>query len=155
MNTTMSDNPVSDVMQAFVQEHVEQYLSDPEAAHLKDFSPLGNPQSFPTLLLTTVGRKSGEERHSPLIYGRAGDAYVVIASKAGAPTNPAWYLNLESQPKCHVRVGADQFDAVARDADAADYDAIWQEMENLFPAYADYQASAQGRKIPVVLLERL
>lgn len=150
----MSDNPVTDTMQAFVREHVEQYLTDPESAHYKDFSPLGNPQSFPTLLLTTTGRKSGDERHSPLIYGRAGESLVVIASKAGAPTHPAWYLNLEASPKCHVRVGAQSFDAVARTADDSEYDSLWQDMVKIFPAYEDYVASAQGRKIPIVLLDR-
>ena len=71
-----------------------------------DSSVLGGPGPLPTLVLTTTGRKSGEPRPAPLIYGEAGDSYVIIASKGGLPTHPIWYLNLEANPNCELMVGS-------------------------------------------------
>ena len=73
----------------WVPGHIERYLTDPEGAHLWDASVGGVHAMLPTLLLTTTGRKSGEPRHSPLLYQPTGDAYVVIGSKGGFPTDPA------------------------------------------------------------------
>ncbi len=147
----MAEESMQDIMNRFVAEHIELYLTDPEAAHIYDFSPLGNPHSFPTLLLSTTGRRSGEQRLVPLVYKKIGDEYVVVASKAGAPTNPAWFLNLESQPQCHLRVGKQQFDATARVASDSEYQALWDAMVELFPGYSQYAETTQGRKIPIVL----
>ncbi len=66
-----------------------------------------------TLLLTTTGRRSGQSRTTPLIYGRAGDRYLVVASRGGAPTHPGWYENLVAQPVVQVQVMADRFSARA------------------------------------------
>jgi deazaflavin-dependent oxidoreductase (nitroreductase family) len=64
-----------------------------------------------TLLLTTIGRRSGEPRTTPLIYGRRGDDYLVVASNEGADTPPAWYRNLTEHPDMTVQVRADRFRA--------------------------------------------
>jgi len=74
----------------WIAEHTELYRSDPAKAEMWDSSALGGPGILPTLLLTTRGRKTGEPRALPLIYGKSGDAYVIIASKGGMPNHPIW-----------------------------------------------------------------
>jgi deazaflavin-dependent oxidoreductase (nitroreductase family) len=107
-----------------------------------------------TLLLTTTGRRSGEPRTIPLIYGRDGDDYVVVASKGGADEPPAWYANLEQDPEAEVQVLADRFRARARAAAPEEKPRLWREMVARWPAYDDYQAKTE-REIPVVVLERV
>lgn len=98
----------------WIKAHLELYATDPEKAHDWDSSHLGGPGVLPTLLLTTTGRKSGQARTMPLIYGRHGDAYVVIASKGGMPNHPIWYLNLEARPECTLQVASKRLRARAR-----------------------------------------
>ena len=111
--------------------------------------------NFPCLLLTTTGRKTGDVRTTPLIYGRDGDDYVVIASQGGRPNHPAWYLNLDKNPKVEVQVEADVFAATAQTSGADDRDRLWKMMAEIFPPYDDYQdRAAATREIPVVVLSR-
>ena len=107
-----------------------------------------------TLLLTTVGRKSGRVLTLPLIFGRSGADYVVVASKGGAPTHPAWYLNLQANPEVKVQVKAEKFTARAHTADAAERAALWPKMVEIYGPYAQYQTKTD-RQIPVVLLKRV
>ena len=90
----------------WIAAHIELYRTDPEKAHMWDSTPVGGPGPLPTLLLTTKGRKTGAPRALPLIYGPAGNGYVVIASKGGMPQHPLWYENLVVNPDCEVQVGA-------------------------------------------------
>lgn len=136
----------------WIAEHIELYKTDPEKAHMWDSAPVGGPGILPTLLLTTTGRKSGEPRSLPLIYGTVGDSYAVIASKGGLPTHPLWYLNLEAQPKCELMVGAKAVSARARTATGEERDRIWAQMAEIYPPYLDYQKATQ-REIPVVVLD--
>ena len=106
------------------------------------------------LLLTTTGRSSGEPRTAPLIYGRSGDDYLVVASKGGAPEAPGWYQNLSQQPEVEVQVLADRFKARARTATPEEKPAMWKEMVGHWPPYDEYQQRTE-REIPVVVLERL
>jgi deazaflavin-dependent oxidoreductase (nitroreductase family) len=106
-----------------------------------------------TLLLTTTGRRSGEQRTIPLIYGRHGDDYLVVASKGGSDQPPDWYVNLTEQPDVEVQVNDDRFAARARDATAEEKPELWREMVTHWPAYDDYQRRTD-REIPVVVLER-
>ena len=107
-----------------------------------------------TLLLTTTGRRSGQTRTTPLIYGRDGDRYLVVASRGGAPTHPSWYENLAAQPLVEVQVMGDRFKARAHTATAAEKPALWKTMAAIWPPYDEYQARAP-REIPVVILERV
>jgi len=128
------------------EEHVRRYLeTDGQVGH--DWN------GVPALVLTTIGRRSGQERSSALIYGRLGDAYVIIASMGGAPTHPQWYLNLEAQPEVTLQVGADRFAARARTVVGDERDAAWAAMVDIWPNYDVYQARTD-RVIPVVLVER-
>jgi deazaflavin-dependent oxidoreductase (nitroreductase family) len=137
----------------FVQQHIELYRRDPEKAHLWDSSPGGGPGVLPTLLLTTRGRQSGAPRDVPLIYGESGDGFVVIASRGGTPTHPAWYLNLEANPDCELQVGRKHLRARARIAQGTERQRLWSEMAEIYPPYEDYQVRAGARTIPVVVLE--
>ena len=130
----------------FGREHVDRYrATDGEEGH--------EWQGVRTLLLTTTGRKSGEERTTPLIYGEDGDNYVIVASKGGAPDDPAWMKNLREDAGAKVQVAADKFDAQARTATGEERDRLWARMAEIWPAYNDY-ASKTDRDIPVVVLER-
>ncbi len=130
----------------FGAEHVKRYVeTDGEEGH--------EWQGTTTLILTTTGRRSGEERSTPLIYGQHGDAYVVVASKGGAPEHPAWYLNLSEHPDVTVQVKADRFQAKARTATAEERPELWELMAERWPAYNDYKQKTD-REIPVVVLER-
>ena len=106
-----------------------------------------------TLLLTTTGRRSGEQRTTPLIYGRDGDRYLVVASRGGAPEHPGWYQNLAAHPEIQVQVMADRFKARTRTATSAERPALWKTMAAIWPAYDEYQART-AREIPVVIIER-
>jgi deazaflavin-dependent oxidoreductase (nitroreductase family) len=136
----------------WIAEHIALYRSDPEKAHMWDSTPLGGPGILPTLLLTTTGRKSGNPVSLPLIYGPAGDGYVIIASKGGAPTDPLWLKNLEAKPECEVQVGARQLSARARVVDGEERKRHWDALAEVYPPYLDYE-KATDRVIPVVVLD--
>jgi deazaflavin-dependent oxidoreductase (nitroreductase family) len=106
------------------------------------------------LLLTTTGRKSGEPRTSPLIYENAGDAYVIVASKGGAPEHPGWYENLQQTPEVELQVKDEVFAARARTAQGEERERVWKLAAQQWPAYDDYREKTD-REIPVVVLERV
>ena len=113
----------------------------------------GGLRGAPVLLLTVTGRKSGKRRTTPLLYGLAGDALVLIASVGGAPKNPAWYVNLHGQSAdAEVQVRDGHVRVRARDAEGEERERLWAQMVGLYPAYADYQQKTT-RRIPVVVLE--
>jgi len=138
----------------WIAEHIELYRTDPEKAHMWDSTHVGGPGVLPTLLLTTTGRKSGEPRSMPLIYGTAGDSYVIIASKGGWATHPHWYLNLEANPECDLMVGAKPVKVRARVADGEERERLWKQLAEIYPPYLDYQKATE-RQIPVVVLDPL
>ena len=106
------------------------------------------------LLLHTIGAKSGQERVNPLVYRAVGDAWAIFASKAGAPTHPDWYHNVVANPDVTIEVGSDTFPATARIATGDERTRIWEAQKANVPQFAQYEESAGGREIPVVLLER-
>ena len=105
----------------------------------------------PVLLLKARGRKSGQERTTPLIYGRDGDDLVIIASKAGDPRHPAWWLNLRANPDARVQVGGDVIKVHAEEVDGPDRERLWKLMTDIYAPYDDYQKKTT-RRIPVVRL---
>jgi deazaflavin-dependent oxidoreductase (nitroreductase family) len=90
----------------------------------------------------------------PLIYGKAGTAFAVVASKGGHSSHPLWYQNLVAQPEVQVQVAADKFTARARTATADERPELWKTMTEIWPAYDEYQTKTE-REIPVVVLERV
>jgi deazaflavin-dependent oxidoreductase (nitroreductase family) len=134
-------------MRLFGDEHVRRYReTDGEVGH--------DWEGTQTLILTTTGRKSGEPRDNALIYGRNGDDLLVVASKGGSDTPPAWYLNLQADPQAEVQVRDERFAVRARDAGPDEKPGLWAEMLTHWPQYEEYQAKS-SRDIPVVILERV
>jgi deazaflavin-dependent oxidoreductase (nitroreductase family) len=103
------------------------------------------------LILRTIGRASGETRKVPLIYGRDGENYVVVASKGGAPDHPGWYRNLLAHPEVEIQVRDRVIPVTARTGSPADKARVWPTMTAQWPDYDAYQAGST-RDIPVVIL---
>jgi deazaflavin-dependent oxidoreductase (nitroreductase family) len=136
----------------WAKEHVKRYRNSNGAdGHIwTGFDGTGH---FPCLLLTTTGRSSGEQRTTPLIYGQDGDNFIVIASRGGAPTHPAWYHNLAETPEVEVQVADKTFKALASTAGEADRERLWKMMAEIYPPYDEYETKAAAtRNIPVVVL---
>jgi deazaflavin-dependent oxidoreductase (nitroreductase family) len=104
------------------------------------------------LLLHTVGAKSGQPRVNPVAYQDLGDGVAVFASKAGAPSNPDWYHNLLANPRVTAEIGTETLPFVARVAEGAERDRIWEAQKRANPGFADYERKTT-RQIPVVILE--
>lgn len=113
----------------------------------------GNFEGAPLLLLHSVGAKSGQTRVSPMMYLPDGDRFLVFASKAGAPTNPAWYHNLKANPDATIEVGDDTIEVRAAELPRAERDEKYAEQAALYPGFADYEQKTD-RVIPVVALTR-
>ena len=139
-------------MPKWIVEHLEQYRRSPNEGHFWDATFAGGHPRTPTLLLTTIGRKSGKQLTLPLIYGIDGERHVIVASKGGAPEHPAWYLNLQSNPQVDVQVAARKFQAIARTTHGEERQRLWEMMASIYPPYPDYQKRT-NREIPVVVLE--
>ncbi len=112
----------------------------------------GSAFGMPMLILITRGRKSGQVRKNTLMYISQGDAPVVIASNAGEPYHPAWYLNLKANPKVQMQRGSKVVDALAREAEGEERERLWKQVVEAESGYAEYE-SRTSRKIPLVVLE--
>ena len=113
----------------------------------------GMPSS---LLLHTVGAKTGEPRTTSLTYARDGDSYLIVASNAGARRYPGWYHNLRKHPKCEINVGPKRLAVTARqvDPDDPDYPRLWRLVnKNNSDRYTGYQRRT-SRPIPIFVLAR-
>lgn len=126
---------------------------------IEDIRAHGKPTSGPflgrdVLILTTTGARSKEERTTPLVYSREGDAYVIVASKGGAPSHPHWFHNLRQHPNVTVEVGQEKFKARARIEDGEHYERLYQQHASRNPTFNEYRTRTT-RKIPVVVLERV
>ena len=147
----MSTNSASAKLPDWMADHVRRYQASNGAdGHM--WTPPTGGSPVPTLLLTTKGRKSKQRLTLPLIYGKTDGSYVIVASKGGAPSHPAWYLNLSADSDVEVQVGAEKFSARARTATSKERAALWKQMTEVWPPYDDYQRNTQ-REIPVVVLE--
>ncbi len=104
-------------------------------------------------LVDHVGARSGRRRTSPLMYCADGDSIAVVASKAGQPTNPAWFHNLMANPETTVELGAERRPVRAREATEAEYERLWPRFVELFGGYQQYRELAAPRRIPIVVLE--
>ena len=137
----------TDATQLHGPEHVKAYLeTDGEVGH--DWR-----NGTSTLILTTKGRKSGEERLNALIYGMAGDNPDDRRLQGRQPAAPRWYLNLRENPNVQVQIRGDKFDATARDATPEERPELWKQMAQEWPDYDNYQQRTD-REIPIVILER-
>ncbi len=110
------------------------------------------PGAPPMLLLDHVGAKSGRRRTSPLLYARDGEDLVLVASKGGYPSNPAWFHNLIANPDTTVQVGPSRREVHARVADARERERLWPMVVAVYSGYEAYQRRTR-REIPLIVLE--
>ncbi len=116
---------------------------------------LGERQlSYSMLLLHTIGRKTGQRRTHTLLYIRDGENLVVCASNNGSPQLPAWYLNLQAQPRVSIQHGRTQREVIAETVGPEERERLWQKLLKVRPQYADYQKYT-SREFPVVILKPL
>ena len=133
----------------WVRDQVERYEATDgrEAGTLRD-------TGLPVVIYTTRGRRSGKLRKTPLMKVEHEGAYLLVASKGGAPEHPVWYHNLTADPSAlMVQDGADRFDAQVRELSGDERKVWWQRAVAAFPPYADYQVKTE-RLIPILLAER-
>lgn len=110
------------------------------------------PRGIPVLLLTTIGRKSGQPRTAPLLFIEDGERVVVVASQGGLPEDPLWYKNLKANPECEVQIKRKKMKMRARTASPEEREALWPKLVAHYPDFASYDAWTD-RVIPVVILE--
>lgn len=113
----------------------------------------GNFAGAPLLLLTSTGAKSGKPHTAPMMYLQDGDRWVVFASYAGAPTNPAWYHNVVAHPDAVIEVGTETVEVTAVVTEGAERDRLFAEQVARYPGFGEYQEKTT-RVIPVVALQR-
>lgn len=148
----MSDPIIEASTAGWIAKHRDLYLQDGAAGHLWDSTFAGGPGLLPTLLLTTIGAKSGQESVMPLLYGKVTGGYAIIASKGGDPKHPGWFHNLSKQSECKLQVATEVFKVRSRVVSGAERKAVWDQMAAMYPPFTDYQAKTT-REIPVVVLE--
>ena len=106
------------------------------------------------ILVHNKGAKSGADRVSPLVYQQLDSGWAIFASKAGAPTHPAWYHNLVANRDTSIEVGAETIAVTASIATGDARSTIWEAQKIAAPQFAEYETSAGDREIPVVVLTR-
>lgn len=119
-----------------------------------DGTVTGPMATWPLVLVTHTGAKSGIKRTTPLVHSRDGDAIVIIASKGGAPTHPHWYLNMVANPQVTVELPGETFEARVREAQGDERDRLYRAQADEMSNFDEY-AAATDRLIPVLVLERV
>ena len=118
----------------------------------------GNFEGAPMVLVHHVGRKTGKAAVTPMMYlpsDDSPDTIYVFASKAGAPSNPAWYYNLTTAGTAQVEVGTETYTVGVTEVTGEERDRIYSEQARRYPGFADYEKKAAGiRTIPVLALTR-
>jgi deazaflavin-dependent oxidoreductase (nitroreductase family) len=150
MSTTDTTPPG---MHEWQKQHLHRYLqSGGTEGHFYDFGPINDEGYQPICLIKHVGRKTGRTLILPLIYGIVAGEIVIVASKGGSPTHPAWYLNVAAAGEVEVQVATQAFRATWREPAEAERQRIWDQMVAIYPPYAKYQESTD-RLIPLVLMK--
>uniref|UniRef100_A0AAU2JHC6 Nitroreductase family deazaflavin-dependent oxidoreductase n=1 Tax=Streptomyces sp. NBC_00049 TaxID=2903617 RepID=A0AAU2JHC6_9ACTN len=139
------DNPTDPRPGSWQLDHVKQYVATNGAeGHYWNGTQ--------TLLLTTVGRVSGNPVRTPLIYGEDNGRFLIVASKGGDPEHPLWYRNLTARPDVRIQVGDRTLQGTARTATSEERAAFWPLMVKHWPAYDEYQTKTD-REIPIVVID--
>jgi deazaflavin-dependent oxidoreductase (nitroreductase family) len=117
---------------------------------------VGGPfEGAPMIIVHSTGAKSGAERVNPLIYFPQDDgSMVIVASAAGAKTNPAWYHNLKANPETEVEVGTETFAVRAAEIEEPERAALWKGITSANAGFAAYEEQAAPRVIPLFRLTR-
>lgn len=139
------DRVALDSKLSFAAAHARRYIAT-------DGADDGWEGPRPILILYTTGRRSGELRRNPLLYFEHDGRRYLIASLGGSPKHPEWYLNLTAEPRVHVRVMADVYEATARTVSAEERATLWPELVARYPMFDEY-AGKTDRVIPMVQLD--
>lgn len=152
MEDTKAGPSKSAALPVWIKDHISRYVATNGAdGYLWDASIGGGKGMVPTLLLTTVNRKSGKILTLPLIFGCSGSHYFVVASKDGAPAHPACHVNLEANPEVRVQVKEEKSTAHAHTANVAERATLWPKMVEIYGPYAQYQTKTDRQILVVVL----
>ncbi|MBK0869983.1 MAG: nitroreductase family deazaflavin-dependent oxidoreductase [Saccharopolyspora sp.] len=108
----------------------------------------------PTCLLTTTGRKSGQQRTNPLLYMRDGDRVVLVASQGGLPRHPSWYHNITANSEVTIQIGKQVLRMRAHEADEAERAELWPKLLEVYSDFNSYQSWTE-RTIPIIVCEPL
>jgi deazaflavin-dependent oxidoreductase (nitroreductase family) len=111
----------------------------------------GKMQKLPVLLLDHVGRKSGQTRTAPVLYLADGEDLAIVASRGGSDAPPAWWLNLQANPRTAVQIGRERREVIARDASPEEKARLWPRLVEGYGHFEVYQQRT-SREIPVVIL---
>jgi len=103
------------------------------------------------LILTTIGRKTGKERDTPLFYFCDGDCFIIIGSNGGAPKHPIWWLNLQTNPRARVQVNKRIISVTAKQADPEESKRLWSIIASKYQNFVEYQKRTT-REIPIIIL---
>lgn len=106
----------------------------------------------PVALLTTIGRKTGEPRTSPVLYLREGDRVIIAASRAGSDKHPMWYLNLKANPNVTIQIKGDVLHLTAREATEPERADYWPKLVAMYSSFEDYE-SWTDRVIPILICD--
>lgn len=154
----MTDESSAEIRNArrdFMTEHREAYLrSGGTEGHIVDITAVGGHAFTTHCLIKYTGRKSGKIFITPLIYGDIGGEVVIVASKGGADNHPGWYLNILDAKEIDFQIATQAFRATWREPKGAERDKVWNFMVDVFPSYANYQAST-SRQIPLVMMKAI
>ena len=150
----MAESKLAPNLPDWMIKHATRYLSSGGTdGHMYKTTVPGRGEAIvPSLLLTTIGRKSGDKFIFPLYYGTDKDSYFIIASKGGAPEHPGWYRNILAHPEVEIQVGTNKMKARARTVEGEERLRLWKKALEFWPPYADYQLKTE-REIPVVVLD--
>ncbi len=152
----MSDETSAEIRAArtnWMIEHRTMYLQSGGAkGHIMDLTPVGAYPFGTHCLIKYTGRKSGKVFITPLCYGQVAGEVIIIASKGGADTHPAWYLNLRERDEVEFQIATEAFRGTWREPEGEERQKIWAHMVDCYPFYANYQASTE-RRIPVIAMK--
>jgi F420H(2)-dependent quinone reductase len=113
---------------------------------------MGSLRGMPLLLLTSVGRKTGKQHTTPVMYIHDGNNYVITASNGGEDKHPAWFLNLQAHPQTTIEVDGTTKSVMAHEASPEEKSHLWAELVKQAPFFDDYTKKTT-RDIPMVILQ--
>ncbi|MFI5507080.1 nitroreductase/quinone reductase family protein [Mycobacterium sp. NPDC051804] len=150
-STSRFFNAVSDILRRPSMRVVTRTVSALHALAYRATSGKAQNPKYPTMLLTVTGRKTGRPRTVPLIYVKDGERFVIAAAYSGSDTDPAWWLNLRTNPRAELQVLDSTVTVEASQASSDARPELWFRLVQMYPYFRDYEGRTD-REIPVVIL---
>jgi deazaflavin-dependent oxidoreductase (nitroreductase family) len=133
-----------EIVRAYSTSQVDHYRAQQAEGNIEE-------QGAPALLLTTIGRKSGNEITAPVTFMQHGDTYIIVASFFGFRSDPHWARNLDKNPQAWIEVNARRIPVTAQKATPEERSALWPKLSEYFPPWGYFQKYCR-REFPVYLL---